>query len=216
MASYGTKPVNAGGDPSGPPPSVRVVLGGVMLLAGLVVLTDVAFASVVTPAFVGTAAILVGVFEIVYAFWARRWGGLSWQTLLGLLYIALGLMLAGVAGSGVMEALTNMVARSGRTQDLLQTYTVGLLFILSGVVRILLSISHWREAGWPMMLSGAFGAAAGLVVLAEFPGMGLWLLALLLGIDFLAHGVAWLRFAFFPGRTKVEGTRHGHPPDRRD
>lgn len=49
-----------------------------------------------------------------------------------------------------------------------------------------------------MMLSGAFGAAAGLVVLAEFPKMGLWLLALLLGIDFLAHGLAWLRFAFFP------------------
>lgn len=30
MASYDTMPVNAGGDPSGPPPSVRVVLGGVM------------------------------------------------------------------------------------------------------------------------------------------------------------------------------------------
>lgn len=198
MASYDTMPVNAGGDPSGPPPSVRVVLGGVMLLAGLVVLTDVAFASVVTPVFVGTAAILVGVFEIVYAFWARRWGGLSWQTLLGSLYIALGLMLTDVAGSSLMEVLTNIVARSVRTQELLQTYTIGLLFILSGVVRILLSVSHWREAGWPMMLSGAFGAAAGLVVLAEFPKMGLWLLALLLGVDFLAHGLAWLRSAFFP------------------
>jgi uncharacterized membrane protein HdeD (DUF308 family) len=211
MASYDTMPVNAGGDPSGPPPSVRVVLGGVMLLAGLVVLGDVAFAPVVTPAFVGTAAILVGVFEIVYAFWARRWGGLSWQTLLGFLYIALGLMLTDVAGSGVMEVLTNMVARSGRTQDLLQTYTVGLLFILSGAVRILLSISHWREAGWPMMLSGAFGAGAGLVVLAEFPKTGLWLLALLLGIDFLAHGVAWLRFAFFPRPDKA-GNNQASPP----
>ncbi|WKL23971.1 DUF308 domain-containing protein (plasmid) [Sinorhizobium meliloti] len=175
------------------------MLGGVMLLAGLVVLTDVAFASVVTPVFVGTAAILVGVFEIVYAFWARRWGGLSWQTLLGSLYIALGLMLTDVAGSSLMEVLTNIVARSVRTQELLQTYTIGLLFILSGVVRILLSVSHWREAGWPMMLSGAFGAAAGLVVLAEFPKMGLWLLALLLGGRFPGAwpGLAEIRF-FFP------------------
>ncbi|MDW9428608.1 hypothetical protein GOA53_03960 [Sinorhizobium meliloti] len=45
---------------------------------------------------------------------------------------------------------------------------------------------------------------------------GVMLLALLLGIDFLAHGLAWLRFAFFPGRTKVETIRHGHPPDFRD
>ncbi len=202
MAPYDTMPVNGGGDPNAPPPSVRVVLGGVMLLAGLVVLTDVAFASVVTPVFVGTAAILVGVFEIAYAFWARRWGGLSWQTLLGFLYIALGLMLTDFAGSSLMEFLTNIVARSVRTQELLQTYTVGLLFILSGIVRILLGISHWREAGWPMMLSGAFGAGAGLVVLSEFPKMGLWLLALLLGIDFLAHGVAWLRSAFFPRPNK--------------
>lgn len=58
-----------------------------------------------------------------------------------------------------------------------------------------------------MMLSGAFGACAGLVILAEFPKTGLWLLALLLGIDFLAHGVAWLRFAFFPRPDKTENNQ---------
>ena len=181
----------------GPPASVRAVLGGVMLLAGLVVMTDVAFASVVTPDFIGTAAILVGTFEIVHALWARRWGALSWQTLLGFLYIALGLMLT-VGGSRAMEILTNVVARSLRTQELLQSYTIGLLFILSGIVRIFLSLRHWREAGWTMILSGAFGAGAGFVILADFPWMGLWILAILLGIDFLVHGVAWLRFSYFP------------------
>ncbi len=45
--------------------------------------------------------------------------------LLGFLYIALGLMLTDVAGSGVMEVHEHG-GRSGRTQDLLQTYTVGL------------------------------------------------------------------------------------------
>ncbi|HEV7310133.1 DUF308 domain-containing protein [Ensifer sp.] len=132
MTSHDTMPRNAGGDPTGPPPSVRLVLSGVMLLAGLVVLTDVAFASIVTPGFIGIAAILVGTFEIVHALWARSWAAVSWQTLLGFLYIALGLILTDAAGSGVMEMLTNIVARSGRTQELLQTYTIGLLFTLSG------------------------------------------------------------------------------------
>jgi uncharacterized membrane protein HdeD (DUF308 family) len=202
MASHDTMPRNAGGDPTGPPASVRLVLSGVMLLAGLVVLTDVAFASVVTPGFIGTAAILVGTFEIVHALWARSRSAMSWQMLLGFLYVALGLMLTDAVGSSVMEILTKIVARSGRTQELLQTYVIGLLFALSGIVKILLSLSHWREAGWTMMLSGAFGAGAGFAILSEFPKLSLWMLALLLGIDFLAHGLAWLRFAFFP------------PPDR--
>lgn len=180
-----------------------------MLLAGLVVLTDVAFASIVTPVFIGTAAILVGTLEIVHALWARSWAAVWWQMLLGLLYIALGLILTDAAGSGVMEMLTNIVARSGRTQELLQTYTIGLLFTLSGIVRILLSISHWREAGWTMMLSGAFGAGAGLAILSEFPKLSLWMLALLLGIDFLTQGLAWLRFAFSP---RLE--RGGNDKDR--
>ncbi|MQX15869.1 HdeD family acid-resistance protein [Sinorhizobium terangae] len=198
MASYETMPSNAGGAPGSPPTSVRVVLGGVMLLAGLVVLADAAFAPIVTPAFIGTAAILVGIFEIVHAFVTRQWGALSWQTLLGFLYIALGLALADVAGSSVIQVLASFVTRSARTHELFQTYAIGLLFIFSGIVRMLLSISHWREAGWTMMLSGVFGAGAGLVILAGFPKMALWVLALLLGTDFLAHGVAWLRFAYFP------------------
>ncbi|MBB3660560.1 uncharacterized membrane protein HdeD (DUF308 family) [Rhizobium sp. BK650] len=181
-----------------PPASVRAVLGGVMLLAGLVVLTDVAFASVVTAGFIGTAAIFIGTFEIAYAWWARRWGALLWQTLLGLLYIALGLMLTNIVGSRAMEILTNVAARSLRTQELLQSYTIGLLFIFSGIVRILISIRHWREAGWTMMLAGVFGAGAGLLILADFPWMGLWILAVLLGMDFFVHGVAWLRFSYFP------------------
>ncbi len=213
MASHDTMPRNAGGDPTGPPASVRLVLGGVMLLAGLVVLTDVAFASFVAPAFIGTAAIMVGTFEIVHALWARTWAAVSWQMLLGFLYIALGLILTDAAGSSVMEMLTNIVARSGRTQELLQTYTIGLLFTLSGIVRILLSISHWREAGWTMMLSGAFGAGAGLAILSEFPKLSLWMLALLLGIDFLTQGLAWLRFAFSP-RPERGGDGANHPRKR--
>jgi uncharacterized membrane protein HdeD (DUF308 family) len=49
-----------------------------------------------------------------------------------------------------------------------------------------------------MMLSGAFGAGAGLTILSAFPKLSLWMLVLLLGIDFLTQGLAWLRFAFSP------------------
>ena len=53
-----------------------------------------------------------------------------------------------------------------------------------------------------MLLSGTFGVVAGLIVLAEFPKTGFWIFGLLLGIDLIAHGGAWLSYAFM-SRTRT-------------
>ena len=47
-----------------------------------------------------------------------------------------------------------------------------------------------------MLISGAFGLAAGLLILFGFPTISLWALGVLLGIDLLSHGIAWLLYAF--------------------
>jgi uncharacterized membrane protein HdeD (DUF308 family) len=47
-----------------------------------------------------------------------------------------------------------------------------------------------------MLISGAFGLLAGVLILFGFPTIGPWALGLLLGIDLLSHGVAWLLYAF--------------------
>lgn len=201
MAAHDTASVDTTADPARPPGWLRVLLGAVMILAGAAVLADVAFATIISSVFLGGAAIVVGTFEIVHAVWTRGWGGLGWQMLLGLLYIALGLVLAGVAGSSVM-VLSYVLVRSTNQAELLVTYGLGLLLLLSGLVRILLGFSRRQEAGWVMLLSGAFGIVAGLVVLAEFPKTGLWVVGLLLGIDLISHGLAWLGYAFLP-RTKA-------------
>jgi uncharacterized membrane protein HdeD (DUF308 family) len=171
------------------------MLGAVMTLAGVAVLADVAFAFLVSSAFIGAAAIAVGTFEIIHTVWTRGWGGIAWQTLLGLLYVAVGIILLGGAGPGEM-VVTSGVARSARSGELLLTYGLGLLLLLSGIVRILLGWSRWRESGWVMLLSGAFGVVAGLIILAEFPKAGLWVFGLLLGIDLIVHGAAWLGYAY--------------------
>ena len=69
---------------------------------------------------------------------------------------------------------------------------------MSGIVRVMLSFRHWREAGWLMLLSGAFGVAAGLIILTGFPKTTLWVLGLVLGIDLISHGAAWLAYAWLP------------------
>jgi uncharacterized membrane protein HdeD (DUF308 family) len=190
MTIRDTVPDPAKGIPPTPPGWVRLGLGIVMILAGGAILADVAFASLVSPAFIGT-------FEIVHALWTRGWGALPWQILLGLLYGAVGVVLLGGAGSGDMVVASG-IARSARSGELLLSYGLGLLLAVSGIVRILLGVSRWRAGGWVMLLAGTFGVVAGLIVLAEFPKTGFWIFGLLLGLDLVVHGAAWLGFASLP------------------
>ncbi|HVZ51388.1 MAG TPA: HdeD family acid-resistance protein [Pseudolabrys sp.] len=165
-----------------PPTWVRVLLGAVLIIAGLFVLGDIALATLISAIFIAITAIIAGGFEIVHAYWTKGWGGLAWHVLLGALYIAFGIVL-----------LTQPAANI-----LIITYVLGLLLAISGFVRILLCVGHWNDAGWLMLLSGIFGILAGLVILTGFPMTGLWVLGLLLGIDLVGHGIAWLAYGWLP------------------
>ena len=167
-----------------PAPSfwVCVLLRLVMILAGFLVLGDVMLVTVISTMFIGWVSIFTGAFEIVHAFWTRGWGGFLWQVLLGILYVAFGVVLV---GQPVASAL-------------ILTYVLGLALLISGIVRIVLGITHWREAGWIMLLSGVFGVLAGLVILTGFPMTGLWVLGFLLGVDLISHGIGWLAYAWLP------------------
>jgi len=169
---------------SAPSKWVRILLGLVLILAGIFVLGDVVLATLISTIFIGATAVVAGGFEIVHAFWTKGWGGFLWRLLLGALYVAAGIVL-----------LTQPVSGA-----LLLTYFLGLLLMISGVVRIVFSFGHWEGSGWIMLLSGIFGVLAGLVIVTGFPETGLWVLGLVLGIDLITHGVAWFAFAWLAPR----------------
>ena len=158
---------------------VAILLGLVFIAVGVIVLGNVYAATLASTMVLGVCAIIVGGFEIAHACWTKGWGGFIWQVLLGLLSLAAGIVLLAhpVAGSVVV------------------TYVFGLALLVSGVLRIFLGMRHWRALGWVLVLSGAFGVAAGLVVLAGWPYTGLWVIGFVLGVDFVLHGAGWLAFA---------------------
>jgi len=193
MTIHGTGSASATGGMAAPPTWVRVLLGIALVGAGVAVLADLALVAAISTVFIGTVAVAVGAFEILHAFWTRATGGLPWKVLLGVLYVAVGIVLLSQPGSGA----------------LILTYAVGLLLLLSGLVRIRMGVVSWREHGWIMLLSGLFGALAGLAILSGFPRTTLWGLALLLGIDLMAHGAAWLSSAWLP--SPADGGKVGRP-----
>lgn len=169
---------------SKPPTWIRLVLGLVLALGGLVALGDVTLATTVSTLLIGAVAIGVGAFEIIHAFWTRGWSSLGAQVILGILYVVCGIALI---------SLPTLAA-------LALTYVIGLVLLLSGFVRTLIGVIYRKDFRWTMLISGLFGILAGLVILTGFPRTSLWALGFLLGIDLLAHGVAWLTYGWFPAR----------------
>src|SRR5215470_17930672 len=165
---------------SAPPAWVRILLGIVLVLAGVFVLGDVVLATLISTIFIGFMAVVAGGFEIVHAFWTKGWGGFLWQLLLGALYVGAGIVLLSEPVSGA----------------LILTYVLGLLLMISGVVRVVIGFGHWEDGGWIMILSGIFGVLAGLIIVTGFPETGLWVLGFLLGIDLIMHGAAWFAYAW--------------------
>lgn len=172
---------------SAPPKWVRIALGIVLIAGGFLVLGDIAVATLISAVFIGIVAILGGIFEIVHAFWTKGWGGFLWQIVLGVLYVAFGVVL-------VTQPLYGA---------LFLTWALGLLLLISGFVRIALSLTRWQEVGWIMLVSGILGVLAGLVILTGFPMTGLWVLGMVLGIDLIAHGVAWLTYGWQTGAARA-------------
>ncbi|MGD9845252.1 MAG: HdeD family acid-resistance protein [Variibacter sp.] len=161
---------------------VRVLLGVVLSVIGLVVLTDVAFFTLVSAIFIGWMAVAAGALEIVHAFGTKGWGGILWQVALGVLYVTFGLALLNqpLVGAFVL------------------TYVLALTLLASGIIRILISLANWNAAGLVLLISGLFGVLAGVIILMRFPASGAFLLGALLGIDLLLHGIGWLFSAWLP------------------
>jgi len=159
-----------------------LLLGLVFIIVGLIVLGDVVAATIISAIFLGICAIVGGVFEIAHAFWTKGWGGFVWQILLGVLYIAGGIVLVQQPVAGALAL----------------TWIFGIVMLASGVVRLFLGFGRRAQLGWLLLFSGLFGILAGLVVLSGWPATGLWVIGFLLGVDLILHGAGWLALALRP------------------
>src|SRR6516225_8436500 len=125
---------------------------------GFIVLGDVTLASVISAIVIAWALLIVGVIQVVHAFSASGWKGFLLDLLVGALYIAAGYII-----------LANPLAATIKL-----TLILGIIWLVSGVLRIVLAGVLWRDAGWLLLLSGIIGVLAGGIIISEWPQSGLW------------------------------------------
>jgi uncharacterized membrane protein HdeD (DUF308 family) len=154
-----------------------VALGVVYVVAGLVALGSVVFATVVTVFVVGIMMLIAGVAEVINAFQLKSWGKFLLWLLLGVLYI--------IAGFITFENPLFAAA--------LLTLFLGFALIASGVMRIVLGFSMKAEMPWvAVVFSGLITFLLGLIIVIHWPVSGLYILGIFLGIDLIFAGAGWI------------------------
>lgn len=154
-----------------------VALGVIYVVAGLIALGSVVFATVVTVFVVGIMMLIAGIAEVINAFQIKSWGKFLLWLLLGVLYIVAGLV-----------TFENPLLAAA-----LLTLLLGFSLVASGIMRVVLAFSMKEGTPWLwVVLSGLITLLLGLIILAHWPVSGLYILGLFLGIDLIVAGASWI------------------------
>jgi uncharacterized membrane protein HdeD (DUF308 family) len=154
-----------------------IVLGIVMILAGMLAIVSPLVAGVVAVYIVAWTAIINGVVQLAYGFRAHSGGKVMLEVLLGLLYIAAGVFILTHPAGGLL-ALTLVIAS---------------FLLIYGVFALVLALQLRPHKGWGWVLFDAvLTVLLGILVWRHWPINSAWVVGTLLGISFISSGVSRL------------------------
>jgi uncharacterized membrane protein HdeD (DUF308 family) len=152
-----------------------LALGILMIILGVFAIAAPQVATIAVPLTLGWILVISGVGEGIHAFMARGWRGFLLELLSAILYLVVGILLLTNPLKGAL-ALTILLA--------------GFL-IVEGVFKIVTALRVREHRGWGWLLaSGIISVILGLMIWAEWPASGLWVIGLLVGIQLVFTGWA--------------------------
>ena len=160
-----------------------LAMGICMVVAGFAILSLPLFTTLTTLTvltILGIMLLAAGIIQVVSAFQCKAWKGVLLNTLVGILYLLTGFLVLENPVKGAV-GLTLLLA---------------LFFFTSGIFRIVISLQE-RFPGWGWtLMSGAVTVLLGMIIWRQLPESALWVVGLLLGIEFLFNGWTWIMLAF--------------------
>jgi uncharacterized membrane protein HdeD (DUF308 family) len=153
--------------------TLLLALGILMVILGTIGFFQPIAYTLATTILYGALLLVAGGAGIVTAFRLDDWKGKAAAILLSLLYLIAGafLLLHPVLGA------------------LSLTLVVGAFLFASGLIKIWMGFSHREQSGWGWLVaSGLLSLLLGILIYAQFPGSGLWVLGLFLAIELIFDG----------------------------
>jgi uncharacterized membrane protein HdeD (DUF308 family) len=157
---------------------VSGAFGIVLLALGIAAIIRSTTATVASLVVFGWLLIFAGVFEFVAAFMVGNWSGFFLHLMIAILSVVGISMLAKPVQSA--EAWTLVMA----------------LFFLVGGLYLLISSLYYPLPGWGWQaLGGVISTILGFLVAAGWPATSFWVIGLLVGIELVCYGWAWIMLA---------------------
>ena len=153
-----------------------LTMGIALIVLGVVAIGSSFVATIATVMVFGVLLLLGAIFQVVTAFWGRRWRGFFLHLLAGVLYLIAGLFMI----DSPLEAALSL------------TLLVAACLLVGGILRIVMSLVERFEGwGWSL-LSGVVSFLLGAAIWRQWPLSGLWVIGLFVGIEMLLSGFSWV------------------------
>jgi uncharacterized membrane protein HdeD (DUF308 family) len=150
-----------------------------LVVLGVAAVTRSVAATVASMLFFGWLLVLASGIEIAQAVMVGHWAGFFHHLVAAILFGVTGLLLV---TRPVISAEVSAVVMA-------MFFMIGGLFQLIGSLAIMLPGWGWQAA------DGIITFVLGVLVLAQWPASGLWVIGLFVGIDLMFYGGAWIALA---------------------
>ena len=156
-----------------------LAFGAGLLVLGVAAVARSVTATIASMLFFGWLLIIASVLEIAEAIMVWHWAGFFHHSLAAILFGLAGILLVAmpVISAEVLTVLMAMFFITGGLFQLIASFAIG--------------SSGW---GW-QAADGIITFGLGVLVLAQWPSSGFWVIGLFIGIDLIFYGCAWIALA---------------------
>jgi uncharacterized membrane protein HdeD (DUF308 family) len=157
-----------------------IFLGVALIIAGLLAIAFPFAGGLAVEVWVAVALIISGIAQVVHAFAARQWQGFLLGLLVGLLYLAGGIILW-------LDPIKGVVTL---------TVFLAVMILIDGILRCVMALRIRPAPGWGMLLvGGILGIVVAFMIWAQLPTSATWAIGLLLGVNLIFSGIAFIALA---------------------
>jgi uncharacterized membrane protein HdeD (DUF308 family) len=171
-----------------------VALGISELILGGVASTNLMAANLASVLVIGAVMVVAGIFQIIHAFAARGLRAFLFWQLAGIVYAAAGAI---ILYDPILASLT-------------LSLTAGVFLVAAGVMRSWAGFHARPATGWRWIVAaGVLTFCVGVMLVAAWPSIGVWLLGAMLVVDLIFQGWGLIIFGL---ALKARASRHSDQP----
>jgi len=167
--------------------------GILLVVLGTIGLSLTFWLTLATVFIFGVFLVIGGVVQLFQAFKCRGWQSILWHVVIGILYVLAGVI---IFGNPLMASTV-------------LTLLLGGVLIGIGIVRLVMALQHRSLKNWIWPLIGGIAAILlGVMILAQWPVSGLWVIGLFVAIEMIFSGWSYIIIAL---GARQMGQAHASP-----